>query len=325
VAQGYDVIGDIHGHADSLVGLLKRMGYQNHDGAWKHSERQAIFVGDFIDLGPKQVEAVMLVKGMVEAGSALAVLGNHDLNAIAWYLPDPDDPSDYLRSHFSQQWGKKNRKQHAAFLAAVEDKPELHKEIIEWFLTLPLWLDLPGLRIVHACWHPQFMEFLTPLLVPRNRLSEDLMPAAVKDSASAAEKNSGAPSVFTAVEALTKGLEIPLPEGSSFKDKYGIERTSVRVCWWNRQATTYQDAAMIDDSLRESLSNEALPKGICIADASDRLTFIGHYWLTGKPAPLTNKVACVDYSVGHGGPLVAYRWEGENSFNQQNFCCVPPD
>jgi hypothetical protein len=26
--SGYDVIGDIHGHADKLIGLLRQMGYE---------------------------------------------------------------------------------------------------------------------------------------------------------------------------------------------------------------------------------------------------------------------------------------------------------
>ncbi len=39
--------------------------------------------------------------------------------------------------------------------------------------------------------------------------------------------------------------------------------------------------------------------------------FVGHYWLTGTPALLSAKVACVDYSVAKGGKLVAYRWDSE--------------
>jgi len=318
MAQMYDIVGDIHGYGDALVELLTKMGYQKRDGAWTHSDRQAVFVGDFIDLGPKQVETVMTVKRMVESGSALAVLGNHDLNAIAWYLPDPIDPGDYLRPHFSETWGSKNRHQHAAFLAEVESKPELHREIIDWFLTLPLWLDLAAIRIVHACWHSRFIEYLTPILLPGARLSKDLMPAAAKDS------ESGSLSVFTAVETLTKGVEIPLPVGSSFTDKYGIARTRVRARWWNEQATTYQTAALIDDVLGEALSNETHPESSRVFDASGVPVFIGHYWLTGTPNPLSNKVACVDYSVAHGGPLCAYRWQGETILKAQNFCCVQP-
>src|ERR1017187_2017277 len=117
----YDIVGDIHGQSDALVALLRKMGYEEHDGAWPYSDRRrVIFVGDFVDRGPKQVESIMMARRMVDAGSAFAVMGNHDFNAIAWYLPDPSNPGDYLRPHFAQDIGKKNRQQHAEFLAAVE-------------------------------------------------------------------------------------------------------------------------------------------------------------------------------------------------------------
>jgi hypothetical protein len=30
-------------------------------------------------------------------------------------------------------------------------------------------------------------------------------------------------------------------------------------------------------------------------------------------------VACVDYSIGKGGKLVAYRWDGESNLKQEKF------
>jgi hypothetical protein len=126
--MAYDVIGDIRGQADKLEALLRTLGYRDTAGAWRHPERQAIFVGDFIDRGPAQVRSVNIVRSMVDAGAALAVMGNHELNAIAWHTTDPRHPGQYLRSHDSAKWGEKNRKQHAAFLAEVEDKPALHSE-----------------------------------------------------------------------------------------------------------------------------------------------------------------------------------------------------
>jgi len=118
---------------------------------------------------------VQIVRRMVDAGAALAVMGNHELNAIAWHTPDPRRPGQYLRSHDSPTWGAKNRKQHAAFLDEVESKPALHYEIVEWFLTLPLWLDLPALHVVHACWHPVFMAWLAPRLERGRYLTRELM------------------------------------------------------------------------------------------------------------------------------------------------------
>ena len=171
--DAYDIVGDIHGQADALVTLLRKMGYEERNGAWGHSERCVIFVGDFVDRGPKQVESIMMARRMVDAGSAYAIMGNHDFNAIAWYLPDPSNPGDYLRPHFAQDTGKKNRQQHAEFLAAVENRPSLHQEIIDWLLTLPLWLDLPGLRVIHACWHQRFMDYLAPALLPGALLNEE--------------------------------------------------------------------------------------------------------------------------------------------------------
>jgi len=35
----YDIIGDIHGHADELIELLELLGYRQHNGSWSHSTR----------------------------------------------------------------------------------------------------------------------------------------------------------------------------------------------------------------------------------------------------------------------------------------------
>ncbi len=66
----YDLIGDIHGHADELVALLAKMGYRETGGAWRHPERTAVFVGDFIDRGPKILETLKIVRPMLEEESA---------------------------------------------------------------------------------------------------------------------------------------------------------------------------------------------------------------------------------------------------------------
>lgn len=51
-------------------------------------ERQAIFVDDLIDRGPKQIESVRIARAMVTADSAQIVLGNHEFNADAYATPD---------------------------------------------------------------------------------------------------------------------------------------------------------------------------------------------------------------------------------------------
>ena len=181
--MGYDIIGDIHGCAEKLEALLTKLGYRKAAGTWRHAGRTAIFVGDFIDRGPEQVRSVQIVRRMVDDGTALAVMGNHELNAIAWHTKDLSTADEFLRPHERLPWGPANRTQHAAFLAEVEHDSDLHAELVHWFLTLPLWLDLPDFRVIHACWHQKHLSWLRPLLTSQNGLRRELLPAATIESA----------------------------------------------------------------------------------------------------------------------------------------------
>jgi hypothetical protein len=145
---GYDIIGDIHGQAGKLRRLLERMRYVERQGVYSHAHRQVIFVGDFIDRGPRQWETLQVARAMIEQDHALAVLGNHEFNALAWTTADPEDPTTYLRSHTP-----KNHRQHAAFLAEVGQDSTRYTQALDWFWSLPVYLDLPELRIIHA-WSP---------------------------------------------------------------------------------------------------------------------------------------------------------------------------
>ena len=49
----------------------------------RHPEgRKAVFLGDLVDRGPRSPEVLRLVMGMVEAGTALCVPGNHDVKLL---------------------------------------------------------------------------------------------------------------------------------------------------------------------------------------------------------------------------------------------------
>ena len=67
--MAYDIIGDIHGQAEKLEALLRTLGYRDRGGAWRHEERQVIFVGDFTDRGPAQVRSIDIARRMVDAGA----------------------------------------------------------------------------------------------------------------------------------------------------------------------------------------------------------------------------------------------------------------
>jgi len=81
----FDIIGDVHGCYDELVELLTQLGYEHDGQSYRHAdERKAVFVGDLVDRGPKTPQVLKLVMGMVEAGSAFCVPGNHDIKLVRW-------------------------------------------------------------------------------------------------------------------------------------------------------------------------------------------------------------------------------------------------
>ncbi len=84
----FDIIGDIHGCFDELIELLKALGYEistQLDGETvvePPQGRKAIFVGDFVDRGPKVPEVLRLVRQMQKTNAALCVPGNHDVKLV---------------------------------------------------------------------------------------------------------------------------------------------------------------------------------------------------------------------------------------------------
>ena len=81
----FDVVGDVHGCRAELEALLAALGYdlvRDEQGrpvdAVPPPGRRAVFLGDLVDRGPDSPGVLRLVMGMVAAGHALAVPGNHE-------------------------------------------------------------------------------------------------------------------------------------------------------------------------------------------------------------------------------------------------------
>ena len=303
MTQNYDIIGDIHGCIVSLRTLFEKLEYVNVDGVYIHPTRKIIFLGDFIDRGPGQQEVINIVRPMIESGAALSVMGNHEFNAIA-YASKHSQTDEYLRAH-----SDKNKNQHKVFLDAFTGVPDQYQDVIAWFKSLPLWLDLGNLRIVHACWDAELIARLG-----HAELNDDLL-------VSACEKETWQ---YEAIETLLKGKELPLKQGMSFNDKDGNKRHDIRVRWWDQTATTYQSAFMGPDSARTHIPDDEI-EGDHIVEYghSEPPVLLGHYWFEGQPSVLAHNIACVDYSVAKpDGKLVAYRWDGEQRLSNDKFVWV---
>jgi hypothetical protein len=300
----YDLIGDIHGHHDKLTALLARLGFKPHGNSHRHPEgRKVIFLGDYIDRGPKIREVLHTVRGMVEAGDALAIMGNHEFNAVAYHTAD--GKGGWLRER-----SEKNTRTHAATLAAFADRDAEWAEWVGWFKRLPMHLDLGALRAVHAAWDARHLAMLsgTPLL------NDGFLHAAA---------TKGTPEYF-AVEIMLKGPEMELPDGVFFEDKERIKRKNVRVRWWDLKEGTAIGGLVMPDPMAELTETVAadMLRELPNYGADEPPVFFGHYWLRAdrEKAPLARNLASLDYSGAFGdNPLTAYRWDGEHELSSNNF------
>lgn len=243
MTMAYDVIGDIHGRFDKFEALMKSLGYRAANGSFiPPVGRQAIFVGDLIDRGPAQIPLLRAVRSMIDAGHAQAVMGNHEFNAIAYVTANPDitDRKEFLRLNTGDtQKCQQNRRQHAAFLAQVGEGSPEHENWVDWFRTLPLHLDLGGIRVAHAWWDQTSVDLInqseqrdrTGRLADRFLIESHRRGSALKK----------------ARKILTTGYEQKLPEGCFVTDKEGNKHDNVRLAIWRHEATRLRDLAIVPE------------------------------------------------------------------------------
>lgn len=299
-----DFIGDIHGHADKLEQLLNKLDYSKNDGVYSHPTRKVVFVGDYIDRGPKIRETLQLVKAMVDHEQAIALLGNHEYNAICFYMRHKVG-GGHLREH-----SIKNVKQHVETLLQFQNRQDEYNAYIEWFKTLPLYYETDHFRAVHACWDPAHIDLLRTNLVD-DRLTDELLVESV---------TKGKP-LFKAINETLKGKEMAMPEGLYYIDKDGIKRNEIRIKWWeNPAATSYKDYSIIAiDNLPEKLIENTFNT---YYTPHEKPVFFGHYWLKGRPNLYRSNICCLDYSVAKEGQLVAYCLDDELDLQNEKFVQV---
>lgn len=292
--MNYAIIGDVHGMLAPLEKLLGRFGFTHEQGVYQHKNYKAVFLGDLVDRGQHQRGVLELVRKMVDAGHAYAVMGNHEHNTVGYYWQHPDT-HEYLVPHKTFRTDM-----HAAVLNDYPLQSAETQEMMQWLSRLPVYLELDGFRAVHACWHDASIDALQPFLNEHNQLQ----PEAFIDSF---DKSSA---VYQPVSRLIRGLTIKLPKESDIVDDFGRTHKNVRVQWW-RDGYQSWDELLTRNSDVEQTKDKPLPLGYLdghIYSAEKPPVFFGHYWFNGVPQTLKTNIACLDYSACVGGQLVAYDW-----------------
>lgn len=314
--EGYDLIGDVHGCGVTLERLLQKLGYTKIQGVYQHPKRRVIFLGDIVDRGPNIREALLLVHSMVQKGSAHMVLGNHEYNAMTYCekIKTPlTDACEYLRPH-----NPANAVLIAETLEQFSRYPDEWREMLQWFRSLPLFMEFGDVknknafRVVHACWDHDVIERHKSLFGD-GHFDENFLHQSV--CSQTPESNT--------IQVLTRGVVFPLPEGIKVTTSEGHTRSTFRTKFWADKAQTYGDLLFQPDPIPAEIASLPISqhhRAKMVRYGSDQPPlFVGHYWLKGHPKPITNNIACLDYSAVKYGRLVAYRMDGEQQLDAKKF------
>ena len=199
---------------------MERLGYSS-DGTHP-AGRRLVFLGDLTDRGPDSLAVVDLVSALIDSGRAQCVLGNHDLNILLNHRK-PEN-----KWFFGKPFVHEGR-----VIPQKRASDEERDRIVEFFGKLPLVLERPGLRVVHACWKPGMVAAVrtaagTIELYWRHHdlIEADFQHRGDLDEAGRRLEHQNR----NPVKVLTSGLE----ERSEKAIRAGGEwRHEKRVPWWN--------------------------------------------------------------------------------------------
>lgn len=309
--SGYDLIGDIHGCGNTLIRLLEQMGYSKRNGVYRHPTRKAVFVGDIIDRGPNIRLACHVVRDMVEAGSADIVMGNHEYNILTYLARSPAGFNrPYLRAHT-----KRNNFIVEQTLAQFANYESEFQSFLDWFLTIPLFLDYEHFRVVHACWDQAMIDEY----VRRygcNKINKEMLAESVNPQSF----------LYQFLDRMLRGTSLKLPDERSIVSKDGMVRQFFRTKFWQHNPKNYHDVVFQPDPLPDDIEHALLSpeekQQLLFYGPNEKPLFIGHYWMQGIPAPIAPNIVCLDYSAVKYGRLVAYRLDQEKLPQAKKFTWV---
>jgi len=309
--EGYDLIGDVHGCALSLILLLQKLGYSKKGGVYCHPKRQAIFLGDIVDRGPRIRESLHIVRDMVEIGSAQIVMGNHEFNYLSYLTPGrPGSGMEYLRTHNPRHQRILNET-----LEQFANYSRERQEFLDWILEMPLFLEQDRFRVVHACWSQGHIDHLVEQ-VGGNCIDDDYLHRSAIE---------GTPE-WESMDRLLRGTHLRLPNGEAMVSKDGFKRRFFRTKFWAENPQHYVDVVFQPDPLPEHVARRPLREqdyaDLLHYGREEPLLFIGHYWCDGEPEPVADNIACLDYSAVKFGKLVAYRLDQEAMIDPSKFVWV---
>lgn len=279
----YDIIPDLHGDIGRAHKTLEALGWLKGDGLETAprapSEKHKLaLLGDFIDGGLNNRKVLDLIWHLIDQNQAIAVMGNHELNAIHYHRKTSE--GEWMREHTIR-----NSAQHQSFIEEIGLATPEALERTKRFLELPLWLDVGEFRIVHACWDDDAFNTIATRR-PDARLKEEDLEEVAEDKSDFA----------LAVNQTLKGPKSALPNGARFCDHAGHLRSKARVKWWAGTARKWRDAVVSvpnhdDVPDVEIRATDGIPR----YHPDEKPVFFGHYKFAPGDVTESENSLCLDY------------------------------
>lgn len=299
----YDIIGDVHGHAQLLKKILTEMGYAKTEKGFSHPVRKAVFVGDFINRGPQIKKTIRIIRQMVENGNAYAILGNHEINIIIASLKNKKGKSLIKPPYKSFISGLKTFNEFSNYSLEWQ-------EHLKWLRALPLFLELDKIRVVHACWADHAIEYLKNNL-PNGKIRKSVFKEIYKNPDSELAKS---------IRLTTKGVMLKMPADLKIVNSKGVSPRWFRIRWWeNPDGKTFEELSF-ESKFRlpgYTVPKEILPETFPYPENLPIL-FFGHYCRFEGPHIIKPNICCLDTCITGSKKLFAYRWNGETELKPEN-------
>jgi serine/threonine protein phosphatase 1 len=125
------IIGDVHGQYDALLQLMEAIAPQENEPVY--------FLGDLIDRGPNSAQVIEFVR----KNRYHSLLGNHEQMLL-----------DVLGNQATMGEMFQGWLYSGGYATLVSYNHKIPQDHIDWLKTLPLYLDLGDIWLVHAGVHP---------------------------------------------------------------------------------------------------------------------------------------------------------------------------
>ena len=146
--------------------------------------------------------------------------------------------------------------------------PSEYEPFLPWLRTLPLFLELERIRIVHAVWHFSSIERLKKTMVSDDAFIEETM----KKKSPFGE----------AVKRIVSGMKIKIPPDLKLVDRFGIQRSKGRLKWWmdlRGKSFTESFLSPMEPEVHEHGPNDEQLTMLEPYDKLEKPVFFGHYCL----------------------------------------------